>query len=160
MEESEKIQTHLLSVWKEEKKLFSKGKECMFFLTDKHLIFVTKTEANPKWWKAAVQRQILTLMKTNSTMLTHDGYDEKDLIVDLENEKNEEYSYEDVIDVESQEKPWGTVLILKIKTPQKEKTFQLSVVRDWVSYPIKDAVKFLKVDWTPIVSYIKQRITN
>lgn len=160
MEESEKIQTHLLSVWKEEKKLFSKGKECMFFLTDKHLIFVTKTEANPKWWKAAVQRQILTLMKTNDTMLTHDGYDEKDLMVDLENEKNEEYSYEDVISVESQEKPWGTVLILKIKTPQKEKTFQLSVVRDWVSYPIKDAVKFLKVDWTPIVSYIKQRITN
>lgn len=132
----------------------------MFFLTDKHLIFVTKTEANPKWWKAAVQRQILTLMKSNNTMLTHDGYDEKNLLVDLENEKNEEYSFEDVLDVESKEKPWGTVLILKIKTAQKEKTFQLSVVRDWVSYPIKDAVKFLKVDWDPIVAYIKQRIAN
>ncbi|MEW6044383.1 MAG: hypothetical protein AB1608_08980 [Thermoproteota archaeon] len=160
MEENEKIRAHLLSVWKEEKKLFSKGRECMFFLTDKHLIFVTKTEANPKWWKAAVQRQILTLMKSNNTMLTHDGYDEKNLLVDLENEKNEEYSFEDVLDVESKEKPWGTVLILKIKTAQKEKTFQLSVVRDWVSYPIKDAVKFLKVDWDPIVAYIKQRIAN
>jgi hypothetical protein len=160
MDETEKIQVHLLSVWKEEKKLFSKGRECMFFLTDKHLIFVTKTEANPNWWKAAVQRQILTLLKSNSTMLTHDGYGKKDLLLDMENEKNEEYSFEDVMDVESQEKPWGTVLILKIKTSTKEKTFQLSVVRDWVSYPIKDAVKFLKVDWTPIVTYIKNRIAK
>jgi hypothetical protein len=160
MDETEKIQVHLLSVWKEEKKLFSKGRECMFFLTDKHLIFVTKTEANPNWWKAAVQRQILTLLKSNSTMLAHDGYGEKDLLLDMENEKNEEYSFEDVVAVESQEKPWGTVLILKIKTSTKEKTFQLSVVRDWVSYPIKDAVKFLKVDWTPIVTYIKNRIAK
>lgn len=160
MDETEKIQTHLLSVWKEEKKLFSKGRECMFFLTNKHLMFVTKTEANPKWWKAAVQRQILTLMKSSNTMLTHDGYDEKDLMVDLENEKNEEYSLDQVVDVESQEKAWGTVLILKLKTTQKEKIFQLSIVRDWVTYPIKDAVKFLKVDWAPVVTYIKDRITK
>ncbi|HXG14218.1 MAG TPA: hypothetical protein VNK25_03710 [Candidatus Nitrosotenuis sp.] len=160
MDETEKIQTHLLSVWKEEKKLFSKGRECMFFLTNKHIMFVTKTEANPNWWKAAVQRQILTLMKSSNTMLTHDGYDEKDLMVDLENEKNEEYSLDQVVDVESQEKTWGTVLILKLKTPEKEKRFQLSIVRDWVTYPVKDAVKFLKVDWTPVVTYIKDRIAK
>lgn len=160
MDETEKIQTHLLSVWKEEKKLFSKGRECMFFLTNKHIMFVTKTEANPNWWKAAVQRQILTLMKSNNIMLTHDGYDEKDLLIDLENEKNEEYSLDQVIDVESQEKAWGTVLILKLKTAEKEKRFQLSVVRDWVTYPVKDAVKFLKVDWTPVVTYIKGRIAK
>lgn len=160
MESTEKIQAHLLSVWKEEKKLFSRGKECMFFVTDKHLMFVSKTEASPKWWKAAVQRQILTMMKSDNTMIIHDGYNEKQLVVDLENEKNEEYSYEEVISVDTQKKPWGTVLFLKIKIGDKEKTFQLSIVKDWVSYPIKDAVKFLTVDWTPIVEYIKQRITN
>jgi hypothetical protein len=160
MDPTEKIQAHLLSVLKEEKKLFSKGRECMFFVTDKHLAFVTKTEANPKWWKSAAQRQIFTLGKSDNTMITHDGYDEKHLLVDLENEKNEEYLYEDVISAESQKKPWGTVLLLKIRMGEKEKTFQLSVVKDWVSYPIKDAVKFLTVDWTPIVTYIKQRITN
>ena len=160
MDDGEKINAHLLSVWKEEKKLFSKGRECMFFVTDKHLIFVTKTEANPNWWKSAVQRQILTLMKSDNTMITHDGYDEQDLLIDLENEKNEEYSFEEVLGVESHEKPWGTILILKIKKDDKEKTYQLSVVRDWVSYPIKDAIKFLKVDWTPIVTYVKQRIAN
>ncbi|MGI0004573.1 MAG: hypothetical protein ACREAX_04665, partial [Candidatus Nitrosotenuis sp.] len=157
MESNEKVKAHLLSVWKEERKLFSKGRECMLFVTDKHLIFVTKTEAKPKWWKAAVERQLLTLMKDSNTMITHDGYNEKELLVDLENDKNQEYSLDDIKDIGTEEKVWGTILTLKIKTEDKEKKIQLSIVRDWVTYPIKDPVKFLKVDWAPIVAYIKQR---
>ncbi len=157
MDTTEKIKTHLLSVWKEEKKLLSRGKECMLFVTDKHLIFITKTEAKPKWWKAAVDRQLLTLMKDNNTVLTHDGYGEKELLLDLENDKNEEYSLDDIVDVGTEEKAWGTILALKIKTEDSEKKIQLSIVRDWVTYPIKDPTKFLRVDWTPIVAYIKQR---
>lgn len=155
MDSDEKIRTHLLSIWKEEKKLFSRGRECMFFLTNRHLIFITKTEAKPRWWKSTVERQILTLMKSGDTILIHDGYGEKDLMLDLENEKNEEYSFEDVVNVETEEKTWGSVLKLKIRDADKEKNFELSIVKDWVSYPIKDPVKFLKVDWKPIVEYIK-----
>jgi hypothetical protein len=157
MDFDEKIKAHLLSVWKEEKKLFSKGRECMFFLTDNHIAFVTKTEAKMQWWKSAVQRQILTLMKSDSTMLIHDGYGEEDLKVDLENEKNEVYSIDDVISVEAEEKIWGSVLKLKIRDGEKEKKIQLSIVKDWVAYPIKDPVKFLKVDWKPVVEYIKSK---
>ncbi|MFY9301550.1 MAG: hypothetical protein WAO91_10225 [Candidatus Nitrosotenuis sp.] len=157
MDSAEKIKAHLLSVWKEEKKFLSKGRECMFFLTDEHVIFVTKTEAKPRWWKAAVERQLVALMKDDNTMITHDGYNEKELLVDLENEKNKEYSLADVIDVGTEEKVWGTIMTLKIRNGGKEKKIQLSIVRDWVTYPIKDPVKFLKVDWTPIVSYIKQK---
>lgn len=159
MDSTEKIKAHLLSVWKEEKKLLSRGRECMFFVTDKHIIFITKTDAKPRWWKAAVERQLITLMKDANTMLSHDGYGEKDLLVDLENEKNVEYSLDEVMGVETEEKPWGTTLTLKVRTDDKEKKIQLSIVRDWVTYPIKDPTKFLKVDWTPIVSYIKQRNT-
>lgn len=155
MDSDEKIRTHLLSIWKEEKKLFSRGRECMFFLTNRHLMFITKTEAKPRWWKSTVERQILTLMKSGDTILIHDGYGEKDLMLDLENEKNEEYSFEDVVNVETEEKKWGSVLKLKIRDADKEKNFELSIVKDWVSYPIKDPVKFLKVDWKPIVEYIK-----
>lgn len=155
MEVNEKIKAHLLSVWKEEKKLFSRGRECMFFLTDKHIVFVTRTEAKNQWWRAAVQRQILTLMKSDNTMITHDGYDEKDLKVDLENEKNESYPLEDITDIEAEEKIWGSVLKLKIKRGDKEKKIHLSIVKDWVGYPIKDPMKFLKVNWTPIIAYIK-----
>jgi hypothetical protein len=160
MDLDEKIKAHLLSVWKEEKKLFSKGRECMFFLTDKHLIFITRTEAKTKWWKPAVQRQIMFLMKSDDIMLTHDGYAEKDLRVDLEDEKNEEYLIENVVDIRTEEKVWGSVLKLKIRDGDKEKNYQLSLVKDWVSYPIKDPVKFLKVNWTPIVEYIKRKQGN
>jgi hypothetical protein len=157
MDPAEKIKTHLLSVWKEEKKFLSRGRECMFFLTDRHVIFVTKTEAKPRWWKAAVERQLVTLMKDGNTMITHDGYDEKELLVDLENEKNQEYPLDDVIDVGTEEKVWGTIMTLKVRDGDKGKKIQLSIVRDWVTYPIKDPVKFLKVDWTPVISYIKQK---
>ena len=46
MESDEKIQAHIVSVWRESKKFFSiGGKEGMLVLTDKHLMFVHKTES-------------------------------------------------------------------------------------------------------------------
>ena len=46
MDPDEKIQAHLVSVWREGKKFFSVGgREGMLILTDKHLMFVQKTEA-------------------------------------------------------------------------------------------------------------------
>ena len=46
MQPDEKIQAHLVSVWRESKKFFSiGGKEGMLILTDKHLMFIHKTEA-------------------------------------------------------------------------------------------------------------------
>ena len=128
----------------------------MFFITDKHIIFVSNTEATLNWWKPAVQRQIMTLMKSDNPMLTHDGYDEKDLMADLENKKNEEYSLHDVLSAETEEKAWGSILKLKIRVGGKEKKYHLSVVKDWVSYPIKDPVKFMKIDWSPIVDYLRK----
>jgi hypothetical protein len=128
MESDEQIKSHLVSVWKVEKKLFSRGKECMFILTDKRLAFVSKTEAKSRWWSAAVERQVVTLLKSDDSMLTHDGYDVKELAQDLENKKNEEYGFADVISMEPEEKNWGSVLKLKLKKDSKEKTYQMSVV--------------------------------
>ena len=51
MYSDEKIQSHLVSVWRESKKFFSVGgKEGMLVLTDKHLSFVHKTESKMSWW--------------------------------------------------------------------------------------------------------------
>src|SRR5574338_451251 len=158
MDSDEKIQAHLLSIWLGEKKLFSKSKECMFFLTNKHVMFVSKTEMTTNWWKPAVQRQIMMLMKNpEDTMLIHDGYSEKNLTLDLENDKNRVFTFEDIIDVSSEEKAWGTVLLLKIRDGEKERKFELSIVKDWVTYPVRDPVKFLKVNWGPIINYIKSK---
>lgn len=160
MESDEQIKAHLVSVWKVEKKLFSRGKECMFILTDRRLAFVSKTEAKSRWWSAAVERQVVTLLKSDDPMITHDGYDEKELTHDLENEKNEKYSFDDVISAEPEEKTWGSVLKLKLKKDGKEKNYQLSVVKDWVTYPVKDPVKFLKINWNPIVEFINKQRTK
>jgi len=158
MGSGEPIKAHLVSVWKEEKKLFSRAKECMFILTDKRLAFVSKTEAKPRWWSATVERQVITLSKSDNPMLTHDGYDEKELMVDLENKKNEQYSFDDVIGVEAEEKNWGSILKIRLRKNNKEKKYQLAIVKDWVTYPVKDPVKFLKINWIPIVEFInKQR---
>ena len=74
MDYNEKIQAHVLSVWRESKKLFSVlGTEGMLFITNRHLIFVNKTQAKMKWWQAATQRQVLTFMKSNNVMIRHDG---------------------------------------------------------------------------------------
>jgi hypothetical protein len=160
MESDEQIKAHLVSIWKKEKKLFSRGKECMFVLTDKRLAFVSKTEAKSRWWSAAVERQVVTLLKSDNPMLLHDGYEVKELVHDLENKKNEEYSFDDVISAEHEEKNWGNTLKLNLKKDGKEKNYQLSVVKDWVTYPVKDPVKFLKIDWRPIIEFINKQRTK
>lgn len=157
MGSDESIKAHLVSVWREEKKLFSRAKECMFILTDKRLAFVSKTEAKPRWWSATVERQVITLSKSDNPMLTHDGYDEKELMLDLENKKNEQYGFDDVISVESEEKNWGSILKIRLRKNNKEKKYQLTIVKDWVTYPVKDPVKFLKINWVPIVEFINRQ---
>ncbi|MGQ0638040.1 MAG: hypothetical protein ACT4N1_01575 [Nitrososphaerota archaeon] len=157
MDLDEHIQTHLLSVWREEKKFLKRGAEGMLFLTEKHLMFVTKTQAKYKWWDPAVLRQIRTLNKSKDTMIQHDGYGDEELRLDLENKSNAEISYDQVSKVDIEEKPWGSVLKLEINFGNKTKKYQFSIVEGWVKYPVKDPVKFMRVDWTPVVDYIKSR---
>ena len=158
MDSGEKIQAHILSVWREGKKLFSiHGKEGMLFLTDKHLMFVHKTQAKMKWWQAATQRQVLTFMKSDDIMLHHDGYNEDQLMLDLENDKNLEISFDDVLKISNEKKAWGGVLSLEFNKAGKQEKYDFSVVQDWVKYPEKTPMKFIDVDWTPIVQYVKER---
>lgn len=158
MDTDERIIAHVVSVWRESKKFVSiGGREGMLLLTDRHLMFVHKTEAKMKWWQAVVQRQIVSLLKDKSKniMHTHDGYSEKDLKLDLENEKNTEIAFDDITKIGNKEEPWGSVLNIEYtKNGQKEK-FQFSVVQSWVKYPAKDPQKYLRVDWEPLVQYIK-----
>ena len=89
MEFDEKIHTHLMSVWRESKSFFGVGgKEGMLVLTDNHFIFLKRTERMKKWCGAARKRQIVTLLQNKNTMTDKlDGYEEKDLQIDLEEVK-------------------------------------------------------------------------
>jgi len=158
MDSDERILAHVVSVWRESKKFLSiGGREGMLILTDRHLMFVHKTEAKKKWWQAIVERQIVDLLKDKSKniMTMQDGYSEKNLKIDLENEKNAEISFDDITKIEHKEEVWGSALNIEYtKIGQKEK-FQFSVVQGWVKYPAKDPLKYLRVDWEPLVQYIK-----
>lgn len=157
MDSDEHIQTHILSVWKEEKKFLKRGVEGMLFLTEKHLMFVNKTEAKMRWWGAAVERQIRTLLKSKNTMIHHDGYGDEELRLDIQNEKNMEISFNRILNINSEEKSWGSVLNLEINMGDKTKKYQLSIVSGWVRYPTKDPIKYMKVDWTPFVDYVNRQ---
>ncbi len=158
MQSDEKIQAHLVSIWRESKKFFSiGGKEGMLILTDKHLSFVFKTEARMKWWKAITQRQVINFIKSKNTMIIHDGYDEQELINDLENEKNIELVFDDISKISFEEKVWGSALYLEYEQDGKEEKFQYAIAQDWVKYPAKEPTKYMKVNWEPFVQYIKDR---
>ena len=158
MEAEEKIQAHVLSIWREGRGFFSgKGSEGMLILTNKKLCFIKKTEAPMKWWGAIRTRQIVRLLQTKNVMVAEDGYGEESLREDLENKKNQKISFNNILSIESKEKVWGSVLYLDVIEGEKEKKFQFSVVQDWVKYPLSAPTKFLKVDWSGLVKYIKDR---
>jgi hypothetical protein len=92
-------------------------------------------------------------------MITHDGYSEKDLLVDLEEKANyvDQVTFNNILEIGVEEKQWGNLLKVKMVEDEKKKEYQFSVVRDWVQYPLKDPTSFLKVDWNPFVEFVKSR---
>jgi len=158
VEAEEKIQAHVLSIWREGRGFFSgKGSEGMLVLTNKKLCFIKKTEAPMKWWGAIRTRQIVRLLQTKNVMVAEDGYDEENLREDLENKKNQKISFNNILSIESKEKVWGSILFLDIIEGGSEKKFQFSIVQDWVKYPLSAPTKFLKADWSVFVKYIKDK---
>jgi len=158
MDSDEKIHAHIVSIWREPRKFFSiGGKEGMLILTDKHLMFIQKTEAKAKWWQAIRQRQVVNFLRSKNLMVIHDGYDEELLRKDLENPKNLELSFNDILDISFEEKEWGSVLFLEYEKDEKRQKFQYSIAQDWVKYPVKEPTKYMKADWGPFVKFIKER---
>ena len=158
MESEEKIQAHVLSVWREPREFFGgRGKEGMLILTNNRLVFVKKTEAGMKWWGAVRTRQIVRLLRSKDVMFTEDGYDEESLRTDAENKKNQEIRFNDILYVGFEEKVWGSVLFLEILEDDKKRKYQFSIVQDWVKYPLSAPTKYMKVDWSGFVKYIKDK---
>ena len=158
MEYAEKIEAHVLSVWRERREFFGgRGKEGMLILTNRRLMFIKKTEAGMKWWGAVRTRQIVRLLGSKDVMFTEDGYDEESLRIDAENKKNQEICFNNILDVSFEEKVWGSVLFLEILEDDKERKYQFSIVQDWVKYPLSAPTKYMKVDWSRFVKYIKDK---
>jgi len=130
VETEEKIQAHVLSIWREGRGFFSgKGREGMLILTNKNLCFIKKTEAPMKWWGAIRTRQIVRLLQTKNVMVAEDGYGEENLREDLENKKNQKISFNNILSIESKEKVWGSVLFLDVIEGGKRSNFSFLLCR-------------------------------
>ena len=106
------------------------------------------------------QLQLLSKFQNSNVMISHDGYDEEDLMVDLENKKKtSEVSFNNILKMEIEKNSWGNALKLKMVEDGKKNDYQFTIVQDWVHYPLKDPTRFLKVNWTPFVDFIKERQT-
>jgi hypothetical protein len=90
-------------------------------------------------------------------MIRHDGYDENELMNDIEDDRNLELSFDDISNISFEEKVWGSALYLEYKKDGKQEKFQYAIAQDWVKYPVKEPTKYMKVDWEPFVQYIKDR---
>ena len=160
MDGDEEIRAHLVSVWREARKLFAVGgREGMLVLTDRHLSFVHKTEAKKRWWTSVVSRQTLKLLRSPGTMILHDGYGEADLGRDIKNPKNTHLAFDDILEIGFGEKAWGSVLELEYDKGGKREKFQYSIAKDWVKYPAKEPTGFMRVDWEPFVAFVRERQT-
>ena len=154
----ERIQAHIVSVWREPKKFFSiGGKEGMLVLTDRRLAFIYKTDAKMKWWQAIVARQVVMLIRSRNIMNVHDGYDEESFREDAKNKKNVVLGFDDILNIGHEDLDWGSVLSFEYERDGRTEKHQYSIVQDWVKYPAKDPTKFMKVDWGPFVKYIRDR---
>ncbi len=90
-------------------------------------------------------------------MFTEDGYGGERLKIDAENKKNQEIRFNDILNIDFEEKVWGSVLLLEILEDGKKRKYQFSVVQDWVKYPLSAPTKYMKVDWSGFVKYIKDK---
>ena len=47
--------------------------------------------------------------------------------------------------------------MLEILEGEESKKYQFSIVQDWVKYPLKDPIKYMKVDWSGFIKYVKDK---
>ena len=71
--------------------------------------------------------------------------------------ENQEIRLNDILHIGFEEKVWGSVLFLEILEGDKKRKYQFSVVQDWVKYPLSAPTKYMKVDWSGFVKYIKDK---
>ncbi len=58
-------------------------------------------------------------------MIHHDGYDDEDLSIDLENNKNVELAFDDIDKISFEEKVWGSALYLEYEKNGKKRKFSI-----------------------------------
>jgi hypothetical protein len=128
----------------------------MLVVTEKRLIFITKTNMSYRIHDVHSQRQLLRFKEKKNVFLPIEGYGITELKNDIEkSDKNIVFTFSEISDMYFVERRWGTELKVKIDIENKQKNYGFAIVKGWVKYPAKDPLQFHHVDWNPIVTLFK-----
>ena len=158
LEDIEQIISVLFSVWGTEKGLFKRGREGMLVLTSKRIAFVSKTKMNINWWRDEVKMQLKSFKQSSNTIRVSDEYTIERLTRERLDETNVNISIKQVLVVEFEQKRWGSELKIKFEQNGGVKMHKFAIVKGWTTYPVKDPVAFLYVDWKPWISALKSNM--
>lgn len=156
VEWDEQIKAHLFWIWKEDEGLFKRGREGMLVITDRRLAFISKTEMTYRAHQTHSTRQLNRFKNGENVFRPAEGYAIKELEADLDKSPdNLEVPFRQIMDIQAEEKRWGTLLKVKINLGETSKLVKFSVVKGWVTYPAKDPLEFQRMDWSPLVNLVK-----
>jgi hypothetical protein len=152
----EQIKAHLFWIWGEEEGFLKRGKEGMLVITDRRLVFITKTEMTYRMHDTHNTRQFNRFKAKEDVFRPAEGYRLEHLEKDLDKSPdNLEIPYSQILDITSEEKRWGTLLKVKVNLGDRSKLYKFSIVKGWVKYPAKDPLEFQRMDWSPLISLVK-----
>lgn len=152
----EQIKAHLFWVWNEGEGFLKRGKEGMLIITNRRVAFISKTDMTFKMHETHSLRQAKRFEANENVFRPAEGYKLEHLERDLDKSSdNLEVPFNQIMDIASEEKDWGTLLKVKVNQGDKNKTHKFSIVKGWVKYPAKDPIGFQKMDWTPLINLVK-----
>jgi len=152
----EQIKAHLFWVWNEGEGFLKRAKEGMRVITDTRLAFISKTEMTFKMHDTHSLRQAKRFEAGENVFRPAEGYKLEHLERDLDKSPdNVEVPFSQILDITSEEKGWGTLLIVKVNLGDRSKVYKFSIVRGWIKYPAKDPMGFQKMDWKPLIDLVK-----
>jgi hypothetical protein len=153
----EQIKAHLVWIWSQEEGFMKRGKEGMLVVTDRRIAFITKTNMSYRVHDIHSLRQLKKFKEGGNIFKPLEGYGIKNLDDDLKKSaENYDIPFNQILDITSEEKRWGTLLKIKINLGIKSKTYKFSIVKGWVKYPLKDPVEFQHVNWFPVINLFNE----
>jgi hypothetical protein len=153
----EQIKAHLVWIWSQEEGFMKRGKEGMLVVTDRRIAFITKTNMSYRVHDIHSLRQLKKFKEGGNIFKPLEGYGIKNLDDDLKKSpENYDIPFNQILDITSEDKRWGTLLKIKINLGIKSKTYKFSIVKGWVKYPLKDPVEFQHVNWFPVINLFKE----
>lgn len=157
MDWDERIKAHLVWIWGQEEGFMKRGKEGMLVITDRRIAFITKTNMSYRIHDIHSLRQLKKFKEGGNIFKPLEGYGIKNLDDDLKKSaENYDIPFNQILDITSEDKRWGTLLKIKINLGIKSKTYKFSIVKGWVKYPLKDPVEFQHVNWFPVINLFKE----